>query len=259
MSLLSRLECVDMEEVGVTMTERAKNSPGWAVELRGEKIDLDVFRDMLIPGFDPFSEDFVEGDSTLLLLRCGSWSQLDDVSSVMLDATHRVTMLNGAALVFHSDAEPITLGGILKFNPDGTRVPNVTITGSGYARLRGSRLRARGSTGGPPSPPSESAMQEQLRRANTDPIRAELLNQLARANDWYELFKVMELAERLIRSAGGREAFLGKDYEKWMRVRYTANYPRHARVDEGPAQPLTEWYESRQFVVEHVARLLLNL
>jgi hypothetical protein len=240
------------------MTDHTTNSPGWAIELRGEKMDLDVFRDMLVPGFDPFVEEFVEDGSILLLLRSQDWSQLDNTSSLMLDATHRVTMLNGAALLFHSDAEPITLGRILKFNPDGTRVPNVIVEGRGYARLRGSRLRARGSTGSPPPPPSESAMQAQLRRADLDPLRAAMVNQLARVSDWYELYKLMELAEKLMRPAGGRDAFLDEDINRWMGVRYTANYPRHARVNESPAQPLTEWYESRQFVIERVAKLLIG-
>jgi hypothetical protein len=134
----------------------------------------------------------------------------------------------------------------------------ITATGRATVRLQAMRVRGIGSTGGPPPPPTESRMQEQLRKSSSEPARAELLNLLARADDWYELYKVMELAELFVKSVGGHKVFLGKECRKWKQVRYTANYPRHARTNESPALPLAEWHEARQFVVEHVSRVLLN-
>jgi hypothetical protein len=48
------------------------NSPGWAVELVGEKFDVDDFREMLPPPFDPWVEDYSMDGGSVVILRTGT-------------------------------------------------------------------------------------------------------------------------------------------------------------------------------------------
>ena len=235
------------------MTSNSKATPGWAVELNGDKLDLDVFREMLTPPFDPFVEGYNESaTSALLLLRREAWVNFSDGASVGMDANHLVAQLNGAALLLYPDASPIQVGRVLKFKDDGTR-ENVIISGSITIRLKG--VRARGRAGSIVSPPpAETKMQRWVREAADDSNQAELLNHLARAANWYELYKVMELAGLKF---GHLKKLLGANYKKWERVRHTANYElRHApgKVQK-PRRPVP-WDEARQFVIRQVSNLL---
>lgn len=60
------------------------------------------------------------------------------------------------------------------------------------------RTRATAVTSGPAPPPRESKMQERFRSAETDDTRAELFAHLARADNWFDIYKTSELARRLV-------------------------------------------------------------
>ena len=179
----------------------ANNSPGWAVELIGDEIDLDDFRKMLAPPFDPWTEDSADGK---LLLRSDSWAKFTEAIDVFRDAFRMIERLNGEALLINNDAKPVKLGGqVIRFAPDGTQEQTFS---PGTADLRLTlervRLRSTGTTGGQ-TEPQELRMQKWFREAETDDTRAELFVHLNRADNWYDVYKSMELTRRL---AGGTNA-----------------------------------------------------
>src|SRR5665213_837203 len=54
----------------------ATHAPGWAVEVTGNRFDLDDLRTLLPAPFDPWVEEDETPDGKKLLLRSASWNQL---------------------------------------------------------------------------------------------------------------------------------------------------------------------------------------
>ena len=141
----------------------ANNSPGWAVELIGDEIDLDDFRKMLAPPFDPWTEDSADGK---LLLRSDSWAKFTEAIDVFRDAFRMIERLNGEALLINNDAKPVKLGGqVIRFAPDGTQEQTFS---PGTADLRLTlervRLRSTGTTGGQTEPQNRGCRSGSERR-----------------------------------------------------------------------------------------------
>jgi hypothetical protein len=241
-------------------------SPGWAVELNGEIIDLDDFREYLKPPFEPWIENYRDegGQKTKLLLRSRAWQNLTEAGDVMRDATRILERLNGAARLLQTDAQPVRLGPLMKFGPDGRQEP-VTITGRMNARLGNVRVRGRAITNSPPSPPRPSKMQVWLNAAEENEVRAELLQHVTRAShtngveNWFDLYKVMELARRLCGNGKKlRELLQPVERDEWNRIRQTANSYRHSPNNPGSPLPNAPapWDEAIEFVLKILPRLL---
>lgn len=200
-------------------------SAGWALELRGQKIDLDDLRESLRPPFDPWVEEYIEGGERLLLLRSDAWKELASTGEMMAEAARLIDHINGVLLIEHPDAKPISNGITLRFREDGSRVP-VLIAASANITLEGCRVRGRAVVGSiePPLEPTPSIMQVRLRAADQQPVVSDLLTFINRADNWFDLFKAMESVERLI----GGEVAAQQISSDWKRVRRTANRHRHA-------------------------------
>lgn len=234
-----------------------KNTPGWAIELTGEKIDLDDLRFHLMPGFDPWIEDYAADDRAIALLRSASWESLQEAPEIKLDATRIVQKLIGLARLFENDAKPVGLGMVLKFGPDGRRLP-ILFAETVHLAISGGRVRFRGvGVLDPTASPQESKMQRWLRESESDDVRGELLIHTGRADDWYDLYKSMELAERLSGDQKKLNVIPGADSEQWKRVRQTANCYRHA---PSPKFPLPDspptLQDARKFVFSIMYRIL---
>ena len=236
-----------------------KNAEGWAVELKGEAIDLDDVREVLQPPFDPWIEDHLTGEDVVIpLLRTGAWASLARPADVARDARRILERLYGAAILVHSDAKPLGIGLVLKFDADGKRIPMLSAASVrlnlnlGRARTR-DRMAATTSTA-----PAESSVQRWLREADADEKRAELLLHLTRADNWYDLFKSAELVRKL---AGGETALktaLGPDWPYWRLMFRTANCYRHAPDSQKyplPTPP-AELEEAREFLFGVAPRFL---
>ena len=71
---------------------------GWAIELKGERIDVDDAREALQPPFDPWVEDYAEDTGNkFALLRTAAWATLTDAADVTRDVERMIERLNGAA------------------------------------------------------------------------------------------------------------------------------------------------------------------
>jgi hypothetical protein len=238
--------------------EVTNNSPGWAVELTGDKIDLDDFRELLPRPFDPWIEDYPTDDG-LPLLRSGSWANLTEADDVWRDATRMIERLNGEALLIHNDAEPVKLGRTIRFGPDGRPEFTIVRGTAHFPILPGKRVR-RNTAAVTPKPAQGSRLQRWFREAETDDTRAELFARISRADNWYDLYKSAELARRL---AGGSRAALkrilgSEDFKEWKRISQTANYYRHAPDPVKyplPAQPAGFW-EAKRILLKLIPRVL---
>ncbi len=234
----------------------AKVTPGWAVELIGEEFDLDDLREMLhrrVSGC-PWVEDYSQLDGLKLLLRSPGWDHLDEARDVSSDANRIVEMLNGAGpLLVDENARPISIGQIMKFKPDGSRdkVP-VVITAS--ATISGARARGTVTVSGPaPIPPKETSLQKWLIAAEEEDTRAELLVHLSRADNWFDIYKAIELAETLL---GGEQAAKVAAGSDWKRIKQEANVHRHAPGRCEPPKMRPTFQEARLFVLRSLRRIL---
>ena len=200
-------------------------SAGWALELRGQKIDLDDLEESLRPPFDPWVEEYFEGGDRLLLLRSHAWKELVSTGEMMAEAARLIDHINGVLLIGDPAAKPISNGITLRFREDGSRLP-VLIAASANITLEGCRVRGRAVVGStePPLESAPSIMQLRLRAADQQSVVSDLLTFISRADNWFDLFKAMELVERLI----GGEAAAQQISSDWKRVRRTANRHRHA-------------------------------
>lgn len=217
-------------------------SPGWAIELQGEKLDLEDFESELAWLHTPWVER-VDGT---LLLRSTTWASLQDGGAVMEEGHRLIEQLNGAARLVHDDARDVRLGALRRFDDNGHPMP-VTIAATLNVTLDGVRGRGRAVVSPEPAAVSgPSLMQRAIAAADKDASdnRAELLLHIARANNWFDLYKAMELAETIM---GGEHELtkalkaqgLGGDHKIWKGVRNTANHYRHAppKANALPSNP----------------------
>jgi len=208
---------------------------------------------------------------------------LSQASHVFQDAARIIERLNGEALLVHSDAQPIKLGQVMKFDLNGKRqLILFAITGEfqitvGNARAR-VKARGTGVTNGPPSPPQESDLQRWFAEAERNDTLADLFSHLNRANNWFDVYKSAELARRLVEEklAGAKPAgkkltkkekaeerkalqkAFSSDWEKLELVFRTANCHRHAPDPikyPWPEQPV-DLNEAREFILTIIPRLL---
>src|SRR5262245_9908953 len=236
-----------------------KNAEGWAVELKGEQIDIDDAREVLRPPFDPWIEDHLAGDEIVIpLLRTKAWVTLARPADVTRDARRIVERLNGAAILVHSDAKPLGIGVVLKFDALGKRIPMLSAAPVRLNLALG-RVRDRDAAVTSTTPaPSESSVQRWLREADTDDKRAELLLHLTRADNWYDLLKSAELLRKLAGGESALKSALGPDWPYWRLMFRTANCYRHAPDSEKyplPAPP-AELEEAREFLFAVAPRFL---
>lgn len=238
------------------------NTEGWAVELTGPKFDLDNMRDWLVQPFDPWVEDYKEGESERLLLRTEKWKQFSTAAEVRTDASRILLMLNGAALLVDDQAKALELGQVMKFGADGKR-ERVLFAKTGHLSLTPERVRMRATsnTGGTPVSIQESLVQKWLGAADSNANHAELLIHLHRADNWYDIYKCMELLRSLIGDSMKMKSELGSDWDQWELVWRTANCHRHAPDQSKYPLPVNRpgLADARTFVPRTVSRVLQQI
>ena len=86
----------------------------------------------------------------------------------------------------------------------------------------------------PPPPPTPSEAQRWSNFARNNDTAADMLDHYGRADNWYDIYKTVELAERLVGGAHKLKKLQGNRATDVTRLKRSANYYRHA------AQPIPE-------------------
>jgi hypothetical protein len=207
-------------------------APGWYVRLTGDHSDLEEWHYTLKPPFDPFI--LREPDGTYLLMSA-ELSDAKGASEVHERAKALIDRLNGALTLAH-ETEPLKTGGVVRVDERGNRHVNVFAEAVGEIAIVSKALGV-GVTIGPdgqplPQPPEqESDVQQWNRLAAQYDLLADLLKQRGKASDWYEMYKTIELAERLVGGEHNLRGLLGDSAKKYKDLKRTANYYRHAPGD----------------------------
>lgn len=234
------------------------NTPGWAVELNGETIDLNDLRHLLPAPFDPWVEDYPTDGGTRPILRSKNWVGITEVAVIYDDSRRIVERLNGMLQVIHSDAKPVKPGKTLSFGPDGER-ENVAypVSASVNITLGNARARAYATTVGTPKTPSETLLQQWFREAEEDGNRADLFSHLTRVDNWFDLYKSMEIARRIV-GKNKLSLILGVEKKRWDIVWRTANCHRHAPdpINYPLPVPTPPFDDAREFALKQIAKVL---
>ncbi len=212
-------------------TDPVELEPGWYVELLGDETDLEDWVYTLNEPFDPTA--LKDADGTILL-KSSEFEGLEDAAEVRERALALVARMNGAIALMHS-GQPLRSGAIIRANEEGKRhrtiFAEMAAIESGRCVMRATAV-VLGPDGKPkpPPPPQPSAAQAWNRMAADDDDCADILEQLGKANGWYDIYKTIEIAEHM---AGGKHRLvrlLGNSRAEFEQMRRTANYYRHARA-----------------------------
>lgn len=239
------------------MEEVTQAKPGWYVTLRGHEADLSEWGYELKPPFDPHICKLSDNE-------IGLWS--DDFQNaaepgeVREFASGILRHLNGA-LKLSMRTEPVAIDAVVRRHEDGTLSRSHFLKAeSAVFRIYASRptLVAYDADGNlvpqPPPTPSEAQRWSQFARAND--TAADMFDHFGRANNWYDIYKTIELAERLVGGAHKLKKLRGSSSADVIRLKRSANYYRHA------AQPipadLMDMREASAILAETV-RAVLNI
>ncbi|MBC6983510.1 hypothetical protein [Caulobacter sp. 17J80-11] len=219
----------------------------WGVRLVGHDFDLLDWQEELRQPFDPWVE-VIEDQSPLYVLRSSIFASSADASEARARAKSLVERLNGA-MALARGSEPVQVGAVVEFVQGHHRLHHFLEVQSGRFRMRGAvvDLIVSGPEGAlvPPPPPARSDAQKLNEAAGAvdastldrAELVADLLAQVGRAGNWYEVYKVFELAEKLCGGKSALKARLESDPERYEIARATANHHRHARYYYKPDIP----------------------
>ena len=238
------------------------DTAGWGVSLKGHPFDLEEWTATLHKPFDPWVERRDREDGEVFILRSGHLDVLETAEEVRERAVPLVERLNGALNLMHQ-CEPLRFDAVARIDEHWSVALHT------YVQLTGGRMRIRGGvisvTYGPDGqlrpapPPVRSAAQRWAEASVNNDDLADLLVHLARADNWYDLYKSIELASTL---AGGEHAlskFLETDAVAFKHFATTANYFRHAPGHaHRPSIPAT-FDKARVGVTAAVRRILEHL
>lgn len=226
----------------------------WAVELVGHEADLAEVERALNPHFDP-KVDQVNGKLSLLSEEFGD---LESASDVRDRARAIIDVMNGAVLLLRG-AQPVRGGCVFRVQENGQIDQFIMMEAMLASRpmLMTPTLVVKDRDGNviPPPPPTPTDAQHWIRAAMDDGDIADLLSFLGRADNWFDLYKAIEMAEKIAGNHHKLLHLLGDDAKAFKNVRTTANWHRHARTHK-PAAPAT--LEEARVFVNHAVRMALE-
>ena len=216
--------------------------PGWIAQVQGHSFDLAHWEQSLKPPFDPVCERTPHGDSTVWGLRSKTFDQLQSAEEIRDEAIVLIAWLNGA-LSAQCGAEPLTLQGVARIDNWGNFHFFVFAEADARARsMMTATTEVRDAHGNliPPPPPAPSQAQRWVQVAEHCNDVADMLIFAGRANNWFDIYKALELAQLLAGGRPGRKlnALLGGASDEFERMWRTANMHRHARSNDAPATPM---------------------
>ncbi len=226
----------------------------WGVQLVGDPVTCSRWASALTPGFDPLifqppgsPEDYV--------LCAAAFESAQNAGEVREAASSIVAVLNGVFAAI-SGRKGLSPGSIFEFREDGT-IHRTMFAEAGLIELddmtSSIRLTQYDCNGNEilPPPPIESRAQLWARIAADDDDAADLLTHFGRStNDWFEIYKTIEVAKSLGKRLGSFDRLVGAEGKNVEAIRVTANAKRHWRkstyqppenISISNAKPLLRW------------------
>ncbi len=244
--------------------DNSPHTPGWIVRIDGHEFDLAYWGQALKPPFDPTCERITYNDRAIWVLRSEAFSHLQTADEVRTQALDLIDRLNGALRV-HSQAEPLTFQGVGRIDTHGQiqftfftelhdRIRSMA-TMKAEVRDAGGNLIPRQSL---PSPPELSKPQRWIKAVAGNDDIADMLIFAGRADNWFDIYKTLELAQQIAGGRPGRKlnALLSEAADEFERMWRTANTHRHAR-DNHPPPVLTTLSEAMS-LLPFVVRTVLD-
>lgn len=204
-------------------------APGWLVALAGHAFDLRDWERSFKPPFDPWCERMPHGTNFIFSLRSHTFVDAQCAGEVKELAIPLINRLNGA-LAMVTDAEPLTFQSVFRINDQGGMSFWSSVEDHVKARDRiDDEVRDRSGNLIPASPPEQSTAQKWVAAAEKNDDISDLLTFAGRADNWFDIYKAIELAERLSGGEHDLRRSLGGSGAKCKSMRETANFFRHAR------------------------------
>lgn len=242
--------------------DAAKPRPGWYALLSGAAVDLDDWCYSLNEPFDPVAEKLPDGRTAL---KSRDFEGLTDAEAVRARALILIAGMNGA-LALWKEARPVQFGGVLRIDADGRQ--QTTIFAEAVAiELGRCVMRATAVVLGPdgkpvpPPPPQPSQPQVWNELADLQDDLSDLLDQFGHADNWYDIYKTIEVAAHVVGSKHRLWKLLDPETKACRNLDQTANFYRHARGAQSPKErvsladaiPLLAWIVRRVFETRRVA------
>jgi hypothetical protein len=228
----------------------------WGAVLRGHDYDLEDWRYMLRPPFDPWVE--VHGADAVLL--SASLDGLTSASEVRDRVVAHIDRLNGVMFAMRQ-SQPLQFSGVVELAPDGKVHRTLFLEGGAFGRSRvGAITVTIGGPDGKPKPeppPKRSEAQMWAAIADGDDLLEDALIYFGRVSApdpgqhpptfWFDIYKALEC---LMHRSGGKTDFLAlnwapsKDVERLKRTadwaaKESQAVTSHDRAgSEGPDEPL---------------------
>lgn len=221
----------------------------WAVELVGDPADIAYARHALDPRFDPRVETVNQRPA----LRSKSFDHLMTASDVR-DAAHAIVAVLSGAIGLTMGGEPLRCGTVYCVWEDGRIDANVSASFAGRMRLSGfpPTVTVHDKDGNLVGPaPAPTSAQQWIAAALDDEDIADLLTFFGRADNWFDLYKTIEMAEKI----EGGEHVLRASFPNLKLTKTTANSHRHAR-GHMPGGPVS--FKEAHQVVGGVVRAVLG-
>jgi len=226
----------------------------WGVQLVGDRVTCARWASALTQGFDPHIVQ-PPGSPEDYVLCAAAFEAAQNAGGVREAASGIVAVLNGVFAAI-SSRKSLSPGSILEFREDGT-IHRTTFADAGLIELddmtASIRLTRYDRDGNeiPPPPPTESRAQLWAGIAADDDDAADLLTHFGRStDDWFEIYKTIEVAKSLGKRLGGFDRLVGVEGKKIEAIRLTANAKRHWRkstyqppedISISNAKPLLRW------------------
>jgi hypothetical protein len=233
---------------------------GWVVVLTGHDADFSYWERSLKPPFDPWCDRLPGGR---FALRSRSFDDLRSADEVRKRAIPLIQQLNGA-LGVEARAEPLNFNAVGHIDDYGEI--NLHVFGELNARIRPFELIATGEIGEirdadgnliSPAPPQPSNAQRWIAAAAENDQIADMLVFAGRADNWFDVYKATELAEKLAGGEHRLRKLLGASAGEYNRMQRTANFHRHARVKNPPETPIT--LDDTRLLLSFILRKVLEI
>ena len=212
----------------------------WGEKLEGHVFDLQDWREIFAAPFDPRVDLVPHPAGEMSVLRGSAFDNVAGGEEAMARAIPLIEQMNGAALLSRQ-CRPVSFVAAVSIDGDQVALHHFVQLQGLEARLRGSviglAMGPEGQSIPPPAPVSSEAQNWIGIAANNDDI-ADLLSHVSKATSWYDLYKAIELVERIAGGAHEMEGRLGDGYFNWRLAKSTASPPSGLRL----ATPsITRW------------------